>query len=81
MYFTVKTITTVEDLELERKGQKKPWKGATDSMDSTLLPMAESFRHTDLDVVSVILASARDRITCEEVNTKMKSILVCIILY
>lgn len=51
-------------------------------MDSTLLPMAESFRHTAVDVASVSLASARDRMTCEErqVNTKMNGILVYTIL-
>lgn len=51
-------------------------------MDSTLLPMAESFRHTAVDVVSVILASARDRMACEEreVKRKMNGILMCSIL-
>lgn len=60
----------------------KPWKGATDSIDSTLLPMAESFRHTAVDVVSVILASARDRMACEakKVNTKVNDMLMCSIL-
>lgn len=43
----------------------KPWKGATDSMDSTLLPIAESLRHTAVDVVSMILAFAKDRMACE----------------
>lgn len=48
-------------------------------MDSTLLPMAESFRHTAVDVVSAILASAKERMVCKEklLNTKMNGILVC----
>lgn len=49
----------------------KPWKGATDSIDSTLLPMAESFRHTAVEVVSVILASAKDRMACEGKEVKL----------
>lgn len=51
-------------------------------MDSTLLPMAESFRHTTVDVVSAILAFAKERMVCKETffNTKMNGILVCTIL-
>lgn len=44
----------------------KPCKGATDSIDSTLLPMAESCLHTTVDDVSVSLAFAKKMMSYEE---------------